>query len=109
MTRVLECANCGRRTFYEKQRCLDCESDQFDERDPGTGELVSITRVYVTPDGVREPNRLGLARFKHGANLIAQFDGDLSVGDAVSLSVDSELRDVEGDVHIGPRLVPADD
>lgn len=109
MTHVLECDSCGRRTFYETQRCPDCESDQFVEREPGIGELIAITQVHVTPDGVREPNALGLARFDHGANLIAQLDGDLSVGDATSLSTDNDLRAVGDGVRTGLRLVPADD
>ncbi|RKD88036.1 PhlB family protein [Halopiger aswanensis] len=92
MTDVLECANCGQRTFYEKQRCLDCGNDTFCRRDPGTGMLQAVTAVHVTPDDVREPNRLGLASFD-GTNIIAQLDDSVQVGELVSLA--------EADARIG--------
>lgn len=105
MTDVLECANCGRRTFYEKQRCLDCGSDTFHRRDPGTGTLQAVTAVHVTPDDVREPNRLGLASFDGNANIIAQLDDSLREGEPVSLA--------EADARVGTepsvKLVSADE
>lgn len=105
MTHVFECSVCGRHTFYEKKHCHACGNDEFGERDPGTGELLSVTRVHVTPDGVREPNSLGLVRFENGANLIAQLGGDLAVGDTVTLDADCQLRQDQTGIHTGPRVV----
>lgn len=108
MTRVLECEACGRRTFYEKRRCLDCGNGAFAETTPSTGELMAVTTVHVTPEGVREPNELGLAAFPGDANVIAQLDDELAVGDAVDLDGDYELRrGGDGALH-GARLVAAD-
>lgn len=105
MSRALECVDCGRRTFYDKRRCLDCGSDTFENVEPGQGELLSITTVEVTPDGVREPNDLGLAAFDGEANVVAQLDDDLSVGDAVRLEGEYELREGREGPMRGPRLI----
>lgn len=108
MTVAFECVECGRRTFYAKRRCLDCGSAASQEVDPGTGELLAVTSVHVTPDGVREPNDLGLAAFPNGANVIAQLDEDLAVGDRVRLAGDHELRRGTDGALRGGRLVAAD-
>lgn len=108
MTVAFECAACGRRTFYTKRRCLDCGSADLREVDPGIGELLAVTSVHVTPDGVREPNDLGLAAFPYGANVIAQLGEDLSVDDPVRLAGDHELRRGTDGALRGGRLVAAD-
>lgn len=108
MTKVLECTRCGRRTFYEKECCLECGSRAWNEREPGTGTLLAITTVHVSPDGVRRPNRLGLARFEAGGDLVAQLETDLEVGERVALDHDTVLRDGERSAHVGPRFVPVD-
>jgi len=108
MSRVLECEACGWRSFYEKRRCLECgESDLF-VTTPGTGELLAVTTVHVTPEGVREPNELGIASFPSDANVVAQLGQSLSVGDSVALDGDHELRRVEDGTLRGVRLVAAD-
>ncbi|MGM0605783.1 MAG: Zn-ribbon domain-containing OB-fold protein [Halobacteriota archaeon] len=108
MNRVFECADCGRRSFYAKFRCLDCASAELLETEPGTGELLAITTVHVVPDGVREPNALGLAAFDGRANVIAQLEGDLEVGDSVRLAGEYELRQGADGPLTGGRLVAAD-
>ncbi|QLG63854.1 Zn-ribbon domain-containing OB-fold protein [Halorarum salinum] len=108
MTVAFECDDCGRRTFYAKRRCPDCGGDAWGEVDPGTGELLATTTVHVTPDGVREPNDIGLAAFPGGANVVAQLGADLAVGDAVRLAGDHELRRGEDGALRGGRLVAAD-
>ena len=105
MTELLECRDCGRRTYYEKRRCPDCGGAAFDGVAAGTGELLSVTTVHVTPDGVREPNALGLASFPGGANVIAQLDGELSIGDAVRLAGERELRVTDEGPLWGVRIV----
>lgn len=107
MSRALECSACGRRSFYDKRRCLDCGSDTFEEVDPGTGELLAVTTVEVTPDGVREPNVLGIAAFDGDANVVAQLDDPaaVDVGDSVRLDGDHDLRQAEDGPIVGPRLV----
>jgi uncharacterized OB-fold protein len=107
MSRALECSACGRRSFYEKRRCLDCGSDAFEEVDPGTGELLAVTTVEVTPAGVREPNALGIAAFDGDANVVAQLDDPaaVAVGDSVRLEGDHDLRQAEDGPIVGPRLV----
>lgn len=109
MTELLECTNCGCRTFYEKRCCLECGNDSWTEREPGTGELLAITTVHVSPDGVPEPNRLGLARFEGGANLVAQLGSDLTVGDTIELDDENMLRDSGTGIRTGPRLISAGD
>lgn len=104
MTELFECRDCGRRTYYEKHRCPECGGAAFDRVPSGTGELLSVTTVHVTPKGVREPNALGLAAFPGGANVIAQLDEVLSVGDDVRLIGDQELRTVEDGPLRGVRI-----
>ncbi|MFD1571673.1 Zn-ribbon domain-containing OB-fold protein [Halorubrum laminariae] len=108
MTELLECRDCGRRTYYQKRRCLECGGSTFDRVDAGRGELRSVTTVHVTPEGVREPNRLGLASFPGGANVIAQLDEDLGIGDAVRLEGDHDLRVTADGALRGARLVAAE-
>ncbi len=108
MTELLECDDCGRRTYYEKRRCPDCGGAAFDAVPAGDGELLSVTTVHVTPEGVREPNRLGLAAFPGGANVVAQLDEELSVGDAVRLVGDRELRVTEDGPLWGVRIAAAE-
>ncbi|MDZ5809948.1 OB-fold domain-containing protein [Halorubrum sp. AD140] len=108
MTDLLECRDCGRRTYYEKRRCPACGGSAFDGVSAGEGELLSVTTVYVTPDGVREPNALGLASFAGGANVIAQLDEELSIGDAVRLVGDRELRETDDGPMWGARIVAAE-
>lgn len=105
MTECVECVECGRRSFYEKHRCLRCSGTEHTAVAAEDGELLAVTTVNVTPEGVREPNRLGLASFPGGAKVVAQVEGELSVGDAVSLTGDRDLRVVEDGVLHGSRLV----
>lgn len=105
MSELIECVACGRRSFYEKRRCLECGASTFETVVAGTGELLSVTTVHVTPDGVREPNVLGLAAFEGGANVIAQLDDPtLQIGDAVRLTPDRALRTTGDGVLEGARL-----
>ncbi|WP_049982261.1 Zn-ribbon domain-containing OB-fold protein [Halorubrum sp. BV1] len=105
MTQLLECHECGRRTYYEKHRCLECGGSAFDRVDAGNGELRSVTTVHVTPEGVREPNRLGLAAFPGGANVVAQLDENLAIGDPVRLEGGHDLRVTDDGTLRGARLV----
>lgn len=109
MTDVLACTDCGHRTFYEKRRCLSCGADSFEKRDPGVGELLATTTSHVTADGVRNPNRLGIARFEGDVNVIAQLAGDLEPGDAVQIKDGAELRETSDGVLRGGRLLLADE
>lgn len=108
MSGVFECENCGERTFYRKDRCPSCGDDRYTERDPGVGEVVSVTRVHVTPPGVREPNDLGLVTFGDGDGFIVQLEGDLDVGDDVRLAADRPLREDDDGTITGLRAVPAE-
>lgn len=98
------CDDCGETWAYDRIRCPRCGRESFHEVALGEGELVATTVSRVTPPGVREPNPLGVARFDDGVQVTAQLvDADLSVGDAVVLVGDYELR--EG--TRGPRLESA--
>ena len=108
MIYVLECKACGQRSFYDKSRCLDCGNDEFLCENPGTGQVISVSTVHVTPEGVREPNRLGLASFPGDANIIAQIGDSVSSGDDVVLKGGHELRDGRDGIVQGARLLPAD-
>ncbi|WP_144797299.1 Zn-ribbon domain-containing OB-fold protein [Halorubrum depositum] len=108
MTDLLECRDCGHRTYYEKHRCLECGGAEFDAVPAGNGELLSVTTVHVTPEGVREPNALGLAAFPGGANVVAQLDEELSIGDEVRLVGDRELRVTEDGPLWGVRIAAAE-
>lgn len=105
MSSLFECDDCGYRTFYTKMHCPDCGSDAFQTRDPGQGTIRSLTDVHVTPSGVREPNTLGLATFPEGTNLIAQIEGDLDIGDVVTVAGTHRLREGDDSDYTGPRLV----
>lgn len=109
MTTLHECTNCGNCTFYEKYRCLECGNSSWIKREPGTGELLAITTVHVSPDGVSTPNLLGLAQFEDGANFVGQLESDLTVGDSVKLDTGRILRDDENRTWTGPWLISADE
>lgn len=109
MTTLRECTDCGDRTFYEKRRCLKCGNDSWIDREPGTGKLLAVTTVHVSPEGVPEPNQLGLAQFQEGVNLVGQLESNLSAGDRVKLDTDQPLRDSEDGTRTGPRLISADE
>ncbi|NHN48021.1 hypothetical protein G9464_10480 [Halostella sp. JP-L12] len=108
MTKVLECSNCGYRTFYKKKHCLECGGQEWNKQEPGVGELLAITTVHVSPEGVREPNRLGIARFE-GANLVAQIRKGLNPGDNVKLDDSNILREGDNGTHVGAQFAPVDD
>ncbi|MDS0476907.1 OB-fold domain-containing protein [Natrinema sp. 1APR25-10V2] len=109
MTTLHECTDCGNCTFYEKRRCLECGNSSWIEREPGTGELLAITTVHVSPDGVPTPNLLGLAQFEDEVNLVGQLESDLAVGDPVKLDTGRTLRDNGNKTRTGPRLVSAEE
>ena len=109
MMRVLECKACGQRSFYDKSQCLDCGNDEFLCENPGTGQVISVSTVHVTPEGVREPNRLGLASFPGDANIIAQIGDSVSSGDDVVLKGEYKLRHGKDGIIQGARLLPADE
>lgn len=102
-----ECNDCGWRTFYESRRCRSCGGRQWTDCEPGTGTLLAVTTVHFTPEGVPQPNDLGLAAFE-GARLIAQRDPDLEVGDRVRLAIDEPLRETDDGTIRGVRLELAD-
>jgi uncharacterized OB-fold protein len=105
--RAFRCADCGRRWYYQRRRCPDCSGTDATTYGLGTGELVAVTRVEMTPPDVRSPNRLGLASFD-GVRLIAQLaDEALSPGDAVAFAGANRLRD--GDEALRPRLDAVDE
>lgn len=108
MRDIFTCSTCEKRTFYRKDRCPECGDNRFVQCDPGIGEVVSLTRVHVTPPGVREPNMLGLVEFDDGANVIVQLEGELEVGDEVRLTDDRVLRADGDDTITGSRAIPAD-
>lgn len=104
--RAFRCADCGRRWYYHRRRCPDCSGTDATTYELGTGELVAVTSVEMTPPDVRSPNRLGLARFD-GVRLIAQLaDETLSPGDIVAFAGAHRLRD--GQEELRPRLTAAD-
>lgn len=105
---IRECEACGYRTFYSTRLCPDCGSDRFDTRPAGTGELTAVTTVHVTPPGVREPNRLGVARFD-GVGYIGQIEGEATPGDAVCLVDGFDLRETDEGTYSGPRIVAVEE
>ena len=110
--RAYACTACSERWYPDRRRCPSCASTDFETYRLGVGELVAVTTAHVTPPDVREPNRLGLARFDGGVSLVAQLDADaLTVGDSVRLAGEHVLRDRDGDDEravTGPRLEPAE-
>lgn len=108
MTQAIECTNCGRRSFYKKRCCLDCGGGDFTTVPAGEGQLRCLTTVNVTPPGVPNPNYLGLASFAGSANIIAQAEGYLSVGDTVRLDADRDIRLSSTGMLRGCRLVAVD-
>lgn len=107
MTTLLKCTECGKYTFYEKRCCLECGNDSWVECDPGSGELLAVTTVHISPEGVPEPNLLGLAQFENGVNLVGQLESDLTVGESVELDPGRTLRSSEDGIHTGPRFISA--
>lgn len=104
MTTVFECTECSHRTFYEKHRCLNCGTASFTTVPAGKGTLLAYTIVHVTPEGVSRPNHLGLATFTGGANVIAQLEGEPTIGETVHLIADKTLRVTNAGTLTGYRL-----
>ena len=107
--RAYRCVKCNRRWYYTKLICTGCGSDTIETYDLDVGTVASVTVIHATPDGVRSPNRLALARFD-GVGVLAQVadsvDG-LAAGDEVRFADDYVLRETDTDVITGPRLVAA--
>ncbi|MXR43286.1 hypothetical protein GRX01_18350 [Halobaculum sp. WSA2] len=103
--RAFVCRECGRRWYYTKPQCPDCDSDPsaHGTEELGEGTVRAVTRVEVTPADVRSPNRLALADFD-GVGLIAQVagDDDPTAGDHVAFAGSFTLRG-DGD-RPQPRL-----
>lgn len=107
MTDAFECVDCGWRTFYERSRCPECGNESFEPWQPTVGTLLAKTTNYVTPDGVRQPNALGLARFDGDVDVVAQLEDDVEPGDDVRLEDGYELRETDDGALIGARFVAA--
>ncbi|WP_096394217.1 hypothetical protein [Halorubrum trapanicum] len=102
------CADCGRRWYYDRRRCPECDRSAGDAATVRleTGAVVATTTVETTPPDVRAPNHLALVRFDE-VQLIAQAaDGDLSPGDRVRFDGSHRLRDERE--RTDPRLVAVD-
>jgi uncharacterized OB-fold protein len=100
------CDDCGRRWYYTRGRCPDCQSDSVSTYQLTEGELIARTDIAVTPDDVRSPNPVGLVRFDD-VQLIAQLaDDSVSVGDRVAFAGAHRLR--ADDETEQPRLTPVE-
>lgn len=97
-----ECDICDEIWAYDRARCPACGGESFSTIDLGTGELVAKTVARVTPPGVREPNRLGIARFGDVSVTAQLADEELAVGDAVVLAGDHALREGQRGRRIEP-------
>ncbi len=101
------CEDCGARWYYTRQRCPDCGGGAIDTYALGEGELLAVTEARVTPEDVRSPNHLGLARFGD-VRLVAQLaDGSGAVGDTVAFGGAHELRGNRPGDHPRLRVVTA--
>lgn len=99
------CHGCDRRWYYTRRRCPDCSGREVSTYELATGELVGWTESAVTPADVRQPNRLGLARFGE-VQLVAQLAEDVPIGSRVEFAGTHRLR---ADDETGkPRLVTVD-
>lgn len=106
--RAFACRACDRRWYYTRCRCPDCGAAEFSTYRLGDGVLVALTEIAVTPDDVRSPNRIAMARFDEDVQVTAQVTGDdVSTGDRVAFDGAHRLRG-RSDVD-NPRLVSADD
>lgn len=103
LTHGYECEDCGEKWYYTRSRCPACAGREHGTYRLGEGELLAGSVVHVTPPGVRDENRLGLATFD-GVNVIAQVEGDAAVGDRVEIDGVHDLRTVDGEALSGPRL-----
>jgi uncharacterized protein len=102
-----ECEDCGHRWYYTKAACPACAAEAIGTYTLETGVVESVTVVHATPDGVRSPNRLALARFD-GVGLVAQVSADaesLAPGDTVRFDGEFTLREGKSGETTGPRLV----
>ncbi|ELZ31044.1 hypothetical protein [Halorubrum distributum] len=107
--RAFACADCGRRWYYDRRHCPDCDRSAADAASVRleTGAVVATTTVETTPPDVRAPNHLALVRFDE-VQLIAQAaDADLSPGDRVRFDGSHRLRD--GRDRTDPRLVAVEE
>lgn len=104
-----QCIECDCRWYYTRPTCLECGSDTIETYDLDVGTVASVTIVHATPEGVRSPNRLALARFD-GVGVLAQVADsvdELVAGNEVRFAGDHVLRETDADVITGPRLVTA--
>lgn len=106
---AFRCENCDHSWYYTNPHCPNCSGENIATYSLNTGELLSSTTVYTTPDDVRTPNRLGLVRFDDEVQLIAQIEGnDCEIGEIVKFAGEHVLRGDSESVVYGPRLVPVD-
>lgn len=101
------CNGCKRRWYYARACCPDCGSRDYTTCSLGAGRLIATTVTHVTPNDIREPNALGLAKFDSGVHVIAQLAetyDDPRTNDPVRLRGEHTLRGLSEDLVTGPQL-----
>lgn len=101
------CTECNHQWYYTKPICPSCEQNTIETYELDVGVVESTTIVHTTPQGVRSPNRLALARFE-GIGVIAQVADTadaLVAGDSVRFAGEYVLRETASEMITGPRLI----
>jgi hypothetical protein len=104
------CRECGRVTYAERLRCLNCKGREFD-RVPVSGkcELVTFSEVRNLPWGIDERERvLGVAQFEEGFRAMGWVKAD-DPGIGMTLLARVEpVRVIEGEEAHGLVFRPAE-
>lgn len=92
-----ECTDCGHRTAAPKAACTRCgERDRDIVELPTGGEVFAETTLAVTPEQFNNRFQAGIVDLG-SAHIMAQFEGEVNIGDGVDL-----IGTVEEDREPGP-------
>ena len=97
----LKCNECGAHTTPPKKVCLECASEDMNVVDlKGTGEIKTITTIYVSPEGMQPPYSIALVELDEGPWLM---------GNIVGIDPDKADLDLIGRrVRVDHKIVSAD-
>lgn len=81
-----ECADCGWLTGLPRGACNNCGGRDLAVTElPTTGEVYSVTRVHVAPEGFDGGYRLALVTLGD-ANVLGRIEGDVEIGERVTFT-----------------------
>ncbi|MFH1453167.1 MAG: hypothetical protein ABIH00_04210 [Armatimonadota bacterium] len=104
-----KCKNCGKKTYPQRARCLECKGTEFEELNmPPKGKILSFSKVSQLPWGIDERLlTLGVIEFENGIRSMGQITADeVSIGDKVTASWE-KVRALDGEDIYGWKFTPS--